>query len=255
MRLKLLFFPLTLIVCVFVFFNYILPEIKNIGPVNEEKNNIQKALQGVKEKEETVKTLNQQISSNKIDKSKIINYLPVSRKEEQIIAGVNRLASDSQVFISDIAIVEKKQETPNSVPVSDTGIVPENTQQKKLQLSEAKIDILGDYEKIQLFLDQFQKMPLFNSLKSVRIYVQEQGITENNNPEISQSSNILAKIVADFGYLGQRKISSIGDLEELENSLDSTVVQALSEYTSPKIISSLPSPNSVGEGKSNPFLP
>ena len=165
------------------------------------------------------------------------------------------MASDSQVFISDIAIVEKKQETPNSVPVSDTGIVPENTQQKKLQLSEAKIDILGDYEKIQLFLDQFQKMPLFNSLKSVRIYVQEQGITENNNPEISQSSNILAKIVADFGYLGQRKISSIGDLEELENSLDSTVVQALSEYTSPKIISSLPSPNSVGEGKSNPFLP
>ncbi len=249
------------IICLFIFLSYIRPEVDNLTRVNKEKAEAQEKINSIKEKTEAAKLLSQKIRETKAYKEVIYNYLPDRKVEEQIIAGINYLASDAQVFLADISMKDaapKKKEAVLDVSTSDPmSAEAGEDQNKEMLFSEATIKIIGEYEKMQLFFDQLQKMALFNNIKSLKIYKEEVTNNTNNPGEATgnnQATSLLAEIVIDFGYLEKAKINE-NNLAEFKATLDESIVTTLTGYRSQKIVSGLPSDQGMAEGKSNPFLP
>lgn len=279
MRLKLLFFPIVLVVCVAIFIGYIWPEINNLKIANEEKMATEQSLKEAKEKQAVVEQLGAQIASSTAEKSLVYSYLPDKKVEEQIIAAINYLAADSQVSLATVSLTDvfEKISASGSDPYSESGssaAMAENNgnsksnqnqaNNNKVQFSEASITIIGDYEKIRFFLDQIQKMTLFNKIKSVKIYTKKEnssgnaGAGANNNAStdsgnVPPNNNIFADVVIDFGYL---KSSKDDKAVKLKSDLDNETINVLKQYVSQKTATLLPIGGDSGnKGKINPFIP
>jgi len=262
MRLKFLFFPLMLLICVFVFIKFVLPEFGRLNEANKAKKDAQQLLKNIEEKKKAVNLLSQKISETAEYKDVVYNYLPNRKVEEQIIASVNFLAADAQVYLVDISIdnvASGKAGLRSAAPAvnvsSETGEAADVAQNKEMLSSKTTIKVLGDYENIQLFLGQLQRMALINNLKSINISKQtENAPASSSEGETNQSTKLVAEIAMDFGYLEQVKVNA-DNLAKFEATLDDNVVKVLSNYTSRKMVSALPSSSDIAEGKVNPFFP
>jgi Tfp pilus assembly protein PilO len=279
MRLKFLFFPIILVVSVSIFILYVWPEIGNFKIANENKKTATQALQEIGEKQKAIEQLGTQISNSSDDKTLVDNYLPNKKVEEQIIAGINYLALDSQVSLVDVSIkdiepAESGLETSpsivssinTSVATTKSGEVPvaagntlSTNANSGMKFSRTTIKVSGEYEKIRLFLDQLQRMPLLNTIKSINIYNQpENSVNPNsgNNNSTSTLSNILVSdIVIDFGYL-KPSVFDNNKISIFKPELDKETVSLLKQYVSQKTVPALPTVGIGGDrGKANPFLP
>ena len=261
MRLKILFFPLMMIICLFIFFSYIRPEIDNFTRVNKDKTDMQEKIQNIKNKKAAAERLSQKIRVTNDYKDVVYNYLPVRKVEEQIIAGINSLASSSQVYLADISMKDaapKKTEIVISDPSLSAGAG--EAQNKEMLFSEVTIKIIGDYEKMQIFFDQLQKMALMNNIKSLKIYKEENFNKSASSPNTNEANSdnkitsLLAEIVMDFGYLEKVKINE-NELEQFQDTLDESIVKALTGYRNMDSVSSELKEGGVvtAEGRPNPF--
>jgi Tfp pilus assembly protein PilO len=240
------------VISIAIFIGYIWPEIDNFKKVSQEKNASLQSLQDIKVKQDALKAESEQIVSDSANKVMVNNYLPSKRVEEQIIASINYLAADSQVSLVNVSIKDVSpsktagEVQPSTVDnIQNTSNISEN-----MQFSEASVIVTGDYDKIRLFLDQMQKMPLFNNIVSLNI--SNQTNTSNNN---ISPSNLLADIIVDFGYL---KVSSLNNnkIAKFQAGLDTETINTLKQYISQKTTAILPvANNNSNEGKANPFLP
>lgn len=266
MRLKFLFFPLMLLICVFISIKFILPEFKSLNDANQAKKEAQELLDRTEAKKNAINSLSQKIEEAKEYKDVVYNYLPVRKVEEQVIAGINYLATDAQVFLLDISMGDDASGKPDPLrgvaPVtnvsSETGENTDDAQSKGMLSSKTTIKILGNYENIQLFIDQLQRMALINNLKSLTISKQNDNSsaekTSGSDSEASQATNLAVDIIIDFGYLEQVKVNE-DNLAKFDNNIDDSIIKVLENYTSRKMVTALPSPKGVADGKPNPFFP
>lgn len=266
MRLKILFFPLMLIICLFVFLSYIRPEIDSLTAANKQKADTQEKINDIGKKEAAAKNLSQKIRETSEYKDVVYNYLPSRKVEEQIIAGINYLASGSQVYLADISIEDAAPQKTAvfNATVSDPNLLTEagEAQNEGMLFSKATIKIIGEYEKMQLFFDKLQKMALINNIKSLKIYKEENlsnsASAANSNEATSdnKSTSLLAEIVMDFGYLKKIKIDE-NKLEQfqIQTTLDESTVKALTGYRELVSVSSDLQKESTLEGRPNPFIP
>lgn len=264
MQLKSLFFPIMLGASLLVFVIYIWPEISKIKLINEERMNSENTLKSIEGKKVAVGLLNDQISKAAGDKNILYDFLPNKKVEERIIAGVNYLASDSQVSLLDISLkeiasksksIEENQNiSPDGSIIDETGENVNVPQKDEALFDEATIKISGDYEKIKLFIDQIQRMALFNKIKSFNIYTKE--VVGNNVAGEATPGQmvILADVIVNFGYFKQATIN-VGSLDNFQSEIDVDTIKTLKEYISQKIASSLPQVGIGDQGKRNPFLP
>jgi hypothetical protein len=251
MRLKFLFFPIMLVITFSIFIGYIWPEINNIKDINREKLSNTQALQAVRDKQSSIKSIGTQIL-NSSSAEVINNYLPNKKVEERVIGGVNYLATDSGISLVSISL--KSSNATNSAlgalpPVDSTvgGQAPYINDEPSF--IEAAISISGDYEKIKLFLDQLQKMTLFNELKSLSIS------NSKSSSDNSNSSSLSADIAINFGYLPPVKPDD-NKIARLKTDLGSETIEALKQYITPKAESIASTINAAGtKGRTNPFLP
>lgn len=245
MKLKILIFPLMLAASFAFFMYYAWPEIVNLKSIKEEKSENNQLLQDIKNKKLDIERIGNQISEDKDSSNAVLSYLPVKKMEERIVGGVNYLAIDSGVALANLSLKDISTENPGNTarqnPASDKKEKEEiiNT----MKFSEATILANGGYEKIKLFVDQLQKIFLFNNIKSLTIS-SEQNSSENAN-------SLLATAVVDFGYIAPSKMNN-SRIANFKPEFDKSTIDTLKQY----VLQKTETVNrSSSKGKANPFLP
>lgn len=272
MRLKFLFFPIMLVVSVAIFIGYIWPALGNIKKINEDRIEKTKEMQLVKEKQAAIELIGKKISDNVEGESVVNSYLPETRVEEQIIGGINYLAGDANVSLINISLEEAKKDPGATIAaVSDSQIaatltgavdpltgqnVPDNA--NLTQTTSVKISLVGEYAKIKMFLDNLQRMPIFNTVKAVSITKQKSEEVKAVETDAAAAvgegvvdSSLAAEIEVDFGYLNVARINS-QQVEGFSAELDNETVSSLRGYISQK--SQAIGNEGAIKGKANPFL-
>lgn len=262
MRLKSLFFPGVLLICVAIFIVYIVPDISTVRVANDEKKANEQALRDAQKRKADINAIINQLSSNTDDKEFVTSYLPQSNMEERVIGGINYLTTDAGVALLNIKMAAAPENAlANTMPIATNTVGDQSNPNQivsKMQFNEATVLIAGEYEKIGLFIDKLQKIALFNSIKSFTIKGEEESKLDADKTEatgnISVSKIITAEIVVKFGYL--KPDSSDNQIAKIDPKLDNETINALKLYIAGKDVS-LISENgeAVGiMGKKNPFF-
>lgn len=241
MRLKFLFFPIIIVVSLVIFILYIWPEIGNIKRINEEKIVKMQEIQAINDKKMALELIGKQLSENSETESIIKNYLPENKTEERIINEINYLAGDANVSLADILLNSKKTVAAAAVAggVDNTNVI---------QTVPVKISLIGNYEKMRIFFDNLQRMPIFNSIKSINITKQVTTPVDDANIGVSDYLSVIVDV--DFGYLRPMTINS-QQIVGFKVGLDNGTVDVLKKYISQKA-----QPVGSGndpKGKTNPF--
>ncbi|MDD5463667.1 MAG: hypothetical protein PHP62_00800 [Candidatus Moranbacteria bacterium] len=256
MRLKFLFFPIMLSVSVVIFISFVWPEINNIKQINEDIIAKKEELRVVNDKNAAIELLGKELVDNADVQNVVKRYLPNNKTEERIISEINFLANDANVSLLEISL--KSGEKPNAPVVKN--ISPSDSQEglnevNLLQTIPVEISIAGEYEKIRIFLNNLQRMPVFNVVKSVKIAKQENEGTDEQTtegePVVNNSNLLLADVEINFGYLNAVKINN-QKVEKFNAILDNETIVALKKYIPQK--AQLIGEYTVPEGKQNPFV-
>ena len=275
MRLRLLFFPLMLIISVAIVLLAIVPQWEKIKTGRTELATKQKNLSDITTKQENIGKLESYIKTNSADVEFVKAYLPLVRNEERIIDGVNYLATNSGMALGNVdvekvksALPEMQEGTGLDVPVMgsasvEQGVDPTQTDpaavvpsKPRVQLTKATINASGNYDAVMVFLTNLYKMEFFNNIESVDISTNkkdETAQTEQAETAEPQGSEILsAEIVMNFGFLQAVSVpaeSGYANSLFLKSAYDTSAVSELKEFISKKI----PALEVSGGGKANPF--
>jgi len=260
MSLKYLFFPIVLVVSTVVFWAYVWPEFVSLRANNVSYRFDQGVLREAYDKKAALETLNSQIRESDSGSTLVLNYVPKDRAEEKIIGQINYLASNSGVFLNNIEVLKKNEQSSSTLKAANsTANVASNLKagnSNVLQSTQITIKVGGDYDKLKLFFSGIQHMPLLNSIKSLNIVSKDKAKDKNNSstPAVDEKvqTSIEAELVVDFGYLNQARTDE-SKLASFKAEIDDKTIQDLKEYTSgviPKINTS-----DIATGRSNPFLP
>jgi hypothetical protein len=169
--------------------------------------------------------------------------------EERVIAGVNYLASDANVSLVDFSMGGQKTVTGTTDATAVNG-QPVETAAIPVRTITARFSLVGDYDKIRIFLDGLAHMPIFNTIKSLEIM--KQLVTKTDGTTIT-GTNLLATINVDFGYQDILKIKP-GSLATFSPELDNDTISVLQKYVSIKSSQSIDNGSGSISGKTNPFM-
>jgi hypothetical protein len=255
MRLKYLFFPIILVICLALTWGYILPEYNEYKTVQTDLEDNLKKLNDANIRKNALEAIGSQIESDSQTETLINNYLPTTKTEEKIISNINFIASDAGVLLANLNIAPASDDPSGSLaasvaaaPVSATPAPGANAQ--LVQTSQATITANGEYSKLLIFFDKLEKMPIYNNIKSLKIAKP----TKSSETDLNENpANLNAVIVVDFGYLKTVEPDA-AKIAKLNQKLDTESIETIRSYVS--------SSRSVGEnaqqsasGKTNPFLP
>ena len=259
MRLKFLFFPITLAISLMIIIGYIWPDIGSIIKINNDKAAKNTELLAIKSKQRAIESIGKEMTDDATGKTLVNSYLPENKTEDRIISGINYLAGDANVLLVNITlstpkapvVVAPAADPAFVAPVIDpvTGL-PTMVNSNPLGKTTAKISLAGEYSKIKIFLDSLQRMPIINTVKSVHISKQK-SVTTDPAAAATPSSVLSVDVDVDFGFVGVSKVDN-AKAENFVATIDKDTITSLGQYISQK--SQLVDNNSGVKGKTNPFL-
>lgn len=264
MRLKLLIFPLALVVAVIIVITWVWPEGTTVRESYGELKKNQETLSSIKQKNQNILNLKSQLDQDQDKEKLVIGYLPLDRNEEEIVNGINYLASGASVGLVTVS-VEQVKEKESAAVVDATGSkealfkkgeamgnASESADPYKLanlKYIKAKIVATGSYENVKRFVDQLYRMDLSNSVSLLNIYKGQKGAQGKSD---DTSDSLTAEIEADFGYLPPSKGERVYTAAVFsQTKFDFSALEKLKSLISQAI-----PPVEAGEvGKNNPFIP
>jgi hypothetical protein len=257
MRLKTFIFPVMVVISIIIIALYIWPDISKIMDSKKVAISKSKELEEINAKKDAIDSIGDKISSNESDKI-VREYLPESKMEERVVSSINFLADSAGVSLVDIFI-----ENPEAIALSSSAItvsqsegerggVSANNNQNVNSLKNAvsvKISLGGEYEKIKLFLDGLQHMPLLNVITSLDISKQKE---EKVDGVVVSSRNLLAVVAVNFSYMPVKNVN-IADAQNIKSTdVDNGNIEILKKYIT-KNSQSLDM-SGTDKGKENPFI-
>lgn len=245
MRLKLIFFPIVLIVSVTIFINNIWPQIGEVKKINAEKISKRADLEAVAIKQEIINKTNQRIIDGGELSGNVKKYLTEKKNEENIISSVSFLAGDANLTLTNISLSAAAPSVAAIDPATGQPIVEKLDQVKNIPV---KISVNGEYDKIRRFLDGVEHMPIFSKIKTIKITKQK---AEKKEGEEQQTNSLVAEIDVDFGYMGPAVVDG-NAAAKFNPELDTETMEALKQYISQKS-QFVENPNEQ-KGKTNPFF-
>lgn len=238
-----------MVIAVAIFWGFAWPDILVIKKINEDRAKILADLKTVKDKQVTIGQVKDKIVSD-ADGAKIVNeYLPKEKTEERIIDNISYAAGNANLSLTNMSVAPAQAKVASISPVAI--ISPETGQPVPAKVdpilkTSAKASVSGEYDKIRMFLDNIQKISIYNTIKSVSI--SKKIDTTAGKEAIVNDSILTAEVAVDFGYMEPIKVSS----QKFDDALDGNTITVLRKYISQKA-----QPLGVvgGEkGKTNPFL-
>lgn len=264
MRIKILIFPAALAVSIAVFIAYVWPQYQTL--LNERTNlkTKEKILQETKQKKQNIERLTESLNQNKDKEGFVLAFLPVKRNDEDIINGLNYLATSAGVSLNSITVEKNKNQNVASVTSGQeatgskdvlfaTAPASENSAAAytpKMQTVKIKASIFGNYENIKTFLEQVYKMEMYNNLVSYAISSSKQSQVEGKPASLSPVLTAVLEI--DFGSLAKIQVGA-----DLANPVFSAAGLNLEAYNklSGLVSRNIPAIEVSGQGRANPFLP
>jgi hypothetical protein len=266
MRLKIFFFPLVLIISVSIILLAIVPEWGKAKTQKEELDVKTQSLENITNKKKNAEILSSYVETKKDDVSFVDSYLPATQGEERAIDGINYIALNSGVVLGNIDVESVKadpipvqENTGLDVPVmgseslnaDGTPMVVDLAPQ--VRYTRAKVNVIGTYESLLMFLGKLDNIRFFSKIKSLEIETENAGSGSSSatGTAVQQGSNILvADIVVDFGYLKKASVKD-GYTNKLfeKSSFSAKTIDKLKDAVSKDIPDLSPSSGS----KANPF--
>lgn len=263
MRIKIIFFPLTVALSILIFIVYIWPEIGNIRESLNKLEKSQSDLQDILNKKSNIEKLKQSLAASKDKEDSVLKFLPSSQKEEEIISGINYLATDSAVSLAGLNFKEQKtgtvtggksnEATSSKDVLFSSGEDEELSELNKkeiLKSAESEILVVGGYDNIRTFLEQVYKMEQYNDISSFSISTSE--ASEGTGEEAARPGALSATASVNFGYMPMVSVGRNYSYPIFsQSSFNFTPYNEMKSFIREKIPSL-----EVGEtGRTNPFLP
>lgn len=267
MRLKFLFFPSVLIVAVALFIGVIWPGLQEYKLKNAENAELEKQLLDLDKREQNAQQMAQELENKKEMRDFMDKYLPVKPSEERILDSVNYVSVGSGVALAGIEVKEAPRDTsaeaaaPGGIALTSVDPAMVNTlgesaaqggtaaQPSPVKMMDAKVKVVGEYDKIKLFLANIRKLEFYNNIKSVTLSKQE--ATTDENGEKTNENVLTATMEISFGHMPRVKAQSADGSLFSAAALETGSYEAVREYAK-QVIPAL-EPELAGRG--NPFLP
>ncbi|TAK95041.1 hypothetical protein EPO05_05295 [Patescibacteria group bacterium] len=203
MRIKILLFPVVLIVSLWLAIGYIWPDIQKIGEKRKVVGEQEALLADVTAKNNRILALKASLGSRdeqsqyRKDEARYAEmFLPPTKQEEDIINSLNSYASG--LVVVNIALNEIKPTTGAAAAVAQPTLgsasaqvaVTTDKQGKSIQsptyvepkplVVEAKITAVGKYEDMKQFLNKVYHMEMLNEVPTVTVGYPDQGSDPNS---------------------------------------------------------------------------
>lgn len=260
MNVKILFFPLSITIALFVSIFYVKPDIE-IALANRAVLVQKQALsEEINQKIRNAKDLEESLDANKANEDAVLHYLPDSRDDDRIVDSVNFLATQSGLLLDSVKInkASAEQETApvEEISAGSSVILASGANSSASAQSAAVPPVIpkvlgvtvsakGSYEGIRDTVVKLSHMDRFQDFSSVEIAKGNSGDGENSDSALD------ATLVMNFSYLSKTKSRDNLNLPILnQRKFDFGTVQKLQQYIS----SPVPSIESGATGKANPFL-
>lgn len=257
MRLKLLFFPIVLIISVALTIGFIVPLATSAMQKNKENLKMANDLETLRSEKNNIKDFDNMLTEDVEYKKVIYSYLPETKSEERMISGLSHLATISGVSVVSIGLEKNGIDNfSNKAVVNSTAgeetmesaiMQDEDNPEAKNQIVDlvnVDVSVIGSYEKILMFIDQINKMDMYNVINSLKISPQQ-------NPGEDSSNYLVADFQVGFGYMNKLNQGKMVNSSNINSSL-SAFDQLKGVVSSTSKTENL----EVGAvGKSNPFLP
>lgn len=252
MKLKIIFFPIALVVVIWLSIFVIKPEIFVIKDKMSLLEVKKVELENIIKKQGTIDSLVGNLNS-KADREKIIiDYLPVNREEEEVINKIYQRAIDAKTKISSLSVTEGSPETGQTAataPVSsddDLEVMPKN------KLIGAQAVVVGTYDQIRQFFKYVYAMEKLNSIHSLNIK-QEMSTGEGAEAGVSKlTGKLTADMTLSFDFSPALKVNKDKDLPIFSRpDFDFTIADKVEKLLAEKVAAV----KTDTTGKKNPFTP
>lgn len=247
MGLKLLVFPLSVLIAFILGIWKAYPEIQRIMTLQTEIETQKQALETVNNKVKNAQSLDGDLSAHADLERVVLEYLPTGQDDERMLDALNFLASQSGVVVSG---AEFKSESKNNEPavnqatateaVATDPNAPKSIPFRKVDVS---VSVMGSYEGIRAFLEKISHTNHFHQF--VRVDIKK----SSNSQEGSMLEGSMGIVFSYFQESRMAKLSS-GDVFA-SSSIDFSQAENLKKYISDPV----PALDASGAGKANPFLP
>ena len=226
--------------------------------MNAKNINVTKAqeFEDLSKKVANIESLTDDVAKNSSKVDSIRNYFPQSFKEEDALNMVNYLANSSGVLLSEVTL-EKEAALPGMAVATDasgTSVSKQGESNASLAVKffNVKITVAGEYEKIQMFVDNLQRAKSYAMIANYEINKNESVSTEDTAQSKKNDNILLGKIVLRFGYGAALKDAKYASIDSTSPTVDFSVLSEIDSASS----QSVPALSNADAGKrSNPFLP
>lgn len=276
MKVKLLLFPLSIVIALAVGVFWIQPEISSALALRTQDADAMARLAQMDQVIANIDALDRNLAENDGDRQFVEMYLPKTGSDDSIIDEVNFLAGESGILLvstglksvsSDIAKAaalqvqaeSERAEVASNSPGSllNTGLVasPElvftkSSPDARLRSIEVSVSALGKYDQIKSFADRLYHANHFQKFVSLDITQKPQG--QLGSESASTAPDVLsADMILQFGVLPATVVSSGVLLDTFQSpAFKVSVVQDLRA----RVTNELPQLDAVPAERPNPFL-
>ena len=205
MKMKILVIPFIVTIAVVFFIWLIYPAFSNgTDGIKENYANLKKEqekLNELRDKNQNIENLSNQIATLP-QKDILYFFIPEEAKEEEVVNGLNRLASESGLLLFD-ATVKQPEKNNTNVASLDSDLNGEEGEIKpQLKNFSTEIKLAGNYESIRKFLNSLGVFFRSNEVDSLEI-----GENASKGEAAAGSGALVANASINFNFLSQSKLN------------------------------------------------
>lgn len=280
MKVKILLFPLSLVIALAFGIFWVQPEVSAIFLLQSQKAEIESRLSEADRVIANIDTLDRSLTENAGDVQFVSTYLPKEGRDDRVIDEVNFLAGESglllvstglsrvasqvaQVAAEEVAAATAQAELDAAMPgsyINNAG-TPAGSKitfvaskpSAKVRSTDVSVSVLGKYEQIKAFTDRIYRADNFQSFLSLDVSKKPQGQagSQSVSAEATASDVLSADIKVRFGVLPQTMVTPGVFLKTFDSpKFDLAVVQDLRG----RVTSELPVLDVTTLERVNPFL-
>jgi Tfp pilus assembly protein PilO len=243
---------------------YAKPEFSSINETKAQIKTKESALNDIKQKNERISSLIQNLDANKDKEDLVLSYLPNSKEEELIVSSVFQSVVNSSIYLSNLGIVYQEKpfnispqfenSQPGDLPGGSAADASLPAGPTNINIANAKLSMVGTYENIKTFLNQVFTIEKESNISSIKIYKnQSSDQVSGEQPKAgSNVNNLNAEVSVSFDNVPSLKLKKDEAYPAFsKSSFDFSVTDDITKLFNRKAAAL-----EIGSaGKSNPFLP
>lgn len=270
---KLLLFPLSLVIALAFSIFWIQPEISSVFSLRLEKEDAEKRLVRTEEVISNIDALDRSLNENMGNEQFIKTYLPQSGSDDRILDEMNFFAGESGLLLasaklervsSEVALAaeqaakaaaeqeEIRSASPGSLLNTGTSSVSDayvsSSPAARVRSANVSLSVFGKYEQIKAFIDRVYRADHFQRFLSVEV----KSATQNGPTSAPIAPDTLtASLKVQFSFLSKTTVAKGTFLEAFKKpNFDLSVVQDLRD----RATNTVPSLEAVPSARQNPFV-